>query len=103
MYWPVSLGIGLLLIGVIFIMYGQYTVSIYSESQEMCNSLIGRGAQLFFDDASESCNEVNIATQFGNVITIIGIVMAVIGGVSALVGSIMKEKRGITSQNTEYY
>lgn len=53
MYWAVSLGIGLLLIGVILIMSGQYTISSYSEDQEMCNSMIGRGAQIFSDDASQ--------------------------------------------------
>lgn len=84
-------------------MYGQYTISVYSENQEMCKSLIGRGAQLFSDNASQSCNEAENAFQFGNIMTIVGIVMAVIGGVSIIVGSIITDKGGITREDTDYY
>ena len=103
MYWAVSLGIGLLLIGMILIMSGQYAVSTYSDNQEMCNSLIGRGAQIFSDNASQSCNEVENAIQFGNIMTIIGIVKAVIGGASMIVGSVIREKRGLPRQDADYY
>ena len=78
-------------------------ISTNSENQNMCNSLIGRGAQIFCDDASQSCDNVNIAVQSGNIMTTTGIIIAVIGEVSATVGSIIKDKRGITSQDTEYY
>lgn len=103
MYWAVSLGIGLLLIGVILIMSGQYTISSYSENLDMCNSLIGRGVQIFSDDASQSCDSVNIAVQSGNIMTIIGIFTAGIGGVSMIVGSVIKDKRGLTRQDADYY
>ena len=103
MYWAVSLGVGLLLIGVILIMSGQYTISTYSENQDMCNSLIGRGAQIFSDDASQSCGDIENAVQFGNIMTIIGIVMAILGGVSMIVGSVIRDKRGLTRQDADYY
>jgi hypothetical protein len=78
-------------------------ISTYSENQEMCNSLIGRGAQIFSDDVSQSCGNVGTAVQFGNFMTIIGIVMAVIGGISMIVCSVIRDKRGLTRQDTDYY
>jgi hypothetical protein len=46
---------------------------------------------------------VGTAVQFGNFMTIIGIVMAVIGGISMIVGSVIRDKRGLTRQDTDYY
>lgn len=103
MYWAVNLGIGLLLIGVIFVISGQYTISTYSENQEMCNSIIGQGVQLFSEDATQSCSDVNISVQFGNIMNLIGIVLAVIGGIGMIVGSVIKDKRGITREDIDYY
>ena len=65
--------------------------------------MIGRGAQIFSDDVSQSYGNVGTAVQFGNFMTIIGIVMAVIGGISMIVGSVIRDKRGLTRQDTDYY
>lgn len=35
--------------------------------------------------------------------TITGIVIAVIGGVSMIVGSVIRDKRGLTTQDSDYY
>ena len=65
--------------------------------------VLSKNAQIFSDDVSQSCGNVGTAVQFGNFMTIIGIVMAVIGGISMILGSVIRDKRGLTRQDTDYY
>jgi hypothetical protein len=97
MYWVTGIGIGLLLIGGILIASGQITIFENQEFNENCGSIIGEGAQLFFDETRQSCEEVSALVQFSNVMLIVGIVLAVTGGVSVIYGVASGEKQRKTS------